>query len=79
MYLRDHSIGKMVGLLIMLLADIPSLEVHVFAPGGDGDGEGGDSQAGDKEGAAGGDDPVVNSLRSAVHHWHQVGRWTLIV
>lgn len=63
----------MMGLLIMLLADNPSLEVHVFAPGGVGDGDGGDNQAGDKEGGGGGDDPVVNGLRSAVHHWHQVG------
>ncbi|CAN0554262.1 unnamed protein product, partial [Ectocarpus sp. 12 AP-2014] len=73
-HLRDHSVGKMMGLLIMLLADNPSLEVHVFAPGGGGDGDGGDSQAGDKEGGGGVDDQVVNGLRSAVHHWHQAPR-----
>ncbi|CAM9670942.1 unnamed protein product [Ectocarpus sp. 6 AP-2014] len=73
-HLRDHSVGKMMGLLIMLLADNPSLEVHVFAPGGGGDGDGGDRQAGDKKGGGAGDDPVVNGLRSAVHHWHQAPR-----
>lgn len=78
MNLRDHSIGRMMALLIALLAEQSTLEVHVFGPGRDGRGGGGGSgtsngnrteeEATEKRS----DDPVVDALRSAVRHWHQV-------
>ncbi|CAM9775636.1 unnamed protein product, partial [Laminaria digitata] len=36
-YLRDHSIGRMMGLLITTLADSSDLKIHVFGPDEGGD------------------------------------------
>ena len=56
-----------MGLLITTLTDNSNLEVHVFGP----DDGGGSGIEGPE---ATGRDPVIDALRSAVHHWHEVSR-----
>ncbi|CAM9713019.1 unnamed protein product, partial [Hapterophycus canaliculatus] len=72
-HLRDHSIGRMMALLIVLLVDNPNLEVHVFGPGGVGGGERG-SQSAKEPWGEDGKDTVLAAMHSAVHHWHQAPR-----
>lgn len=69
-HLRNHSIGKMMAQLIVLLAEKPGLEVHVFVPGAVGVDSG--NQAGGEGAEKRGGDPIEEALRSRVHHWHQV-------
>lgn len=75
-HLRNHSIGKMMARLIVLLAGKPGLEVHVFVRGGaagaGGVGSGSGSQAGEEGMEKRGGDPIEEVLRSRVHRWHQV-------
>lgn len=59
----------MMASLIMLLADSPAVEVHVFGPG---DGRG--SQSAEGPAGEGEGDPIVAAMQSAVRHWHQVRR-----
>ena len=66
MHLRDHSIGRMMCVLIAALAENSDLEIHVFGPDGGGGGSGTEAHE-----AAGGD-PIIEALQAGVHHWHQV-------
>ncbi|CAM9390627.1 unnamed protein product, partial [Scytosiphon promiscuus] len=69
-HLRDHSIGRMMSFLIVLLAENPNLEVHVFGPAG-GTGDGADGPSAKEPAGQAGTDSIVAAMQSAVHQWHQ--------
>lgn len=60
----------MMAHLIVLLAENPRLEVHVFGPGGGGSGAGRHTR--EEAAEMSGTDLIEEALRSGVHHWHQV-------
>lgn len=62
----------MMAPLIVLLADSPNLEVHVFGPDGGGSDSSRGSQSADKPGGEDGTDLIIATMQSAVHKWHQV-------
>lgn len=62
-----------MALLIALLAEEPTLEVHVFGGAGGGGRSGGSGSRTEGEATEEGNgDSFEDILRSAVRHWHQV-------
>ncbi|CAM9214198.1 unnamed protein product, partial [Discosporangium mesarthrocarpum] len=72
LHLRDHSIGRMLALLIMALAEDEGMDVHIIAVGRNGVSHVDGRARKEDVGREGGSDPVVQALRGSVEGWHEI-------